>query len=389
MILACLIIGALVIGVAWATHITEADGHSAPCWDLFGVGRVISIIRAVRNGSILYYMDQFWPMYGDTYTLNIMGTKVTFTRDATNIKQVLATNWQDYNAAKGIRDALWEHLAPRTVAAVDGTEWEDARKKWRHSLVHIDQLFDIPFFEASFQKLVHRIPRQAVDVQSLFLDLGTDIVSNLVVGKSLDCIGPENQSPENRRYVEALSRANPVTAMRGFLGPLARINPEFGYKADCDIITGHVAHLVRERLSTIQERKLDGLEAVSTQQTFLERLLIHSKDTSMVNGDLVSLMMGNEEMARPLSHTIFQRSRHPEVYQKLRESIIGLVGYEPPAYEQLNMFAYLKDVLNEGKNQLSRSSISKLTAYSVKVTPTCSSYVEEGKHRHLASQRRR
>lgn len=273
-----------------------------------------------------------------------MGTKVTFTRDASNIKQVLATSWQEYNAAKGIRNALWEHLAPRAVAAVDGQEWEVARKKWRQSLVHLDQLFDVPFFEGSFQKLVRRIPEgRTVDLQELFLDLGTDIVSNLAVGRSLNCIDPENQSQDDRRYVEALSRASPVTARRGFLGPLARINFEFGYKADCDIITGHIASLARERLSSLQVQKIDTMNGAPRQETFLERLQVNSTDPTMINGDLVSLMMGNEEMARPLSNTVFQLSRNPTVYQKLRDSIFDLIGREPPTFEQLNKLIYLKN----------------------------------------------
>lgn len=71
MILASFIVGALVLGVTWGTRIATADAHAAPLWDLFGIGRVLSIIRAVKNGSILYHLDHFWSMYGDTYTLNI------------------------------------------------------------------------------------------------------------------------------------------------------------------------------------------------------------------------------------------------------------------------------------------------------------------------------
>lgn len=352
MIVASLILGALLVGVAWSTRVVRANAHTAPFSEFFGIGRVFAIIRAVRNGSILRYMDLFWPMYGDTYTMSIMGTKVTFTRDATIIKKVLTTNLHDFDAATGIRAPLWEYLAPGTVAALDGKGWEDERRKWRRAVVPLDGLFDKPFFETAFEKLVHRIPKgQFVDVQRLCLDMGTDIISNLTVGKSLNCIDPENQSPDDQKFVTALARASPVSARRGFLGRYARLSPDFGYKADCDIVTGHVARLSQERLLTLQEQKNDELDGAPRPQTFLERLLMHESDTTMVNRNIVSLMMGNEETVRPVAHAIFYLSRNPTAYQKLRDSVLDLVGYEAPTYEQLTKFSSVRNVINECKDK--------------------------------------
>ncbi|CAI6332891.1 unnamed protein product [Periconia digitata] len=358
MLLASLIVGALVIGIAWATRNTKEDALSqytnhylakfASLSDVFGIGKIIAIVRAVKDGSILYYMDRFWTMYGDTYTMKFMGTKVTFTRDASNMKHIFTTGWLDYHVAKGIRDNILQHLAPGTIAVTEGEKWEVSRKRWRQSFLHLEQLFDMPFFEESSEKLARRIPRgEAVDMQELFFCLTADLTSNFTVGRSLHCLDPENQSSEDREFMAALARANPVTAMRGILGPLSRLNPEFGYKADCNIVTSHIRRLIRERLSENQRQESNQKNPDTRQQTFLDRLVIHYDDPLRLNHDATVMMMSNEELSRPLSHSLFLLSRHPAVYTKLRQTILDQIGYEKPTYEDLGKFTYLKCVIHE------------------------------------------
>ncbi|KAJ4304896.1 hypothetical protein N0V90_000424 [Kalmusia sp. IMI 367209] len=294
------------------------------------------------NGTMLFYMESFWDMYGDTYTWNILGTKITFTRDASNIKHILVGHWLEYNAVQGIRNVMFEHLAPGTIAATEGKEWEENRSKWRHYLGHLGQLFDMPFLETSFQKFVHHIDSgENVDVQPLFLDLTTDISNNLILGETTNCIDVKNQSKEGKAYVEALTRANPVTALRGFLGPVEKFIPKRGYKADCAMIKGYIAHIIEKKLSARPE------EAVPRQQTLLDRLLDLNEDPQTLNHSATSMVMANESMSRPLSHTLWLLSRHPVIYEKLRKEILDVIGYQKPTYDQLNKFKYLRNILSE------------------------------------------
>ncbi|KAH7137908.1 cytochrome P450 [Dendryphion nanum] len=356
------VVCALVLGLIWVFIVIKSEGHSKKLlpgqnhpltrlshhWDIFGIRIISRIVRSVMNGTILFYMDEIWDMYGDTYTSNILGNKVTFTRDAINIKQLLTSQWLDYDVAKGIRIVMFEHLVPGTIAATDGKEWEENRRKWRHYFLHLDQLFDMPFLEASFQNLVLHITKdEAIDMQPLFLDLATDLTSNFVLGESTNCIDPENQSDDKREYVAALKKANPVTAIRGLLGPVARFIPQVGYRANCAIVKGHLGNKIQKTISTRQIERESGVNPGPAQQTFLDRLLGFTDNPLTLNHNVTSLMMSNESISRPLSHTIWLLSRNSVVYEKLRKSVFDLVGYERPTYAQLTKFTYLKNIINE------------------------------------------
>ncbi|POR34805.1 Uncharacterized protein TPAR_04996 [Tolypocladium paradoxum] len=101
-----------------------------------------------------------------------MGNQVIFTRDASNIRQMLVNQWSNYDAAQGICTRMFQHLAPRAIAAADGRCWTVLRNMWRTQFISLDNCFHIESEElASLQ-------------QSLFVDLMTDLMGDVVWGPS-------------------------------------------------------------------------------------------------------------------------------------------------------------------------------------------------------------
>ena len=89
-------------------------------WSFAGVKDLLRVFRSVKNGTVLSYLDSLWSRYGDTYVISFFGTRIIFTRDAVNIKHILAFQWLDYDATKGIRTEMFKDVAPGTIASVDG-----------------------------------------------------------------------------------------------------------------------------------------------------------------------------------------------------------------------------------------------------------------------------
>jgi hypothetical protein len=58
------------------------------------------------------------------------------------------------------------------------------------------------------------------------------------------------------------------------------------------------------------------------------------------------MVLTSESVSVPLHSTIWLLSRNLMVYEKLRDSILGTIGYETPSFEQLNEFIYLRNVLH-------------------------------------------
>lgn len=318
-------------------------------WSFAGVKDLLRVFRSVKNGTVLSYLDSLWSRYGDTYVISFFGTRIIFTRDAVNIKHILAFQWLDYDATKGIRTEMFKDVAPGTIASVDGKAWEDERRKWRRSLTHHHQLLDLPFLEKSFRLFLHHIPAgNMVDLQPLVLDMMTDIVRNFVIGESAHRLDIENQSKETRESVEALERLTPAMAMKGLLGPLSWLLPRGGFDADCRLFKGLLHRTIQEQLKTREGGNMNPQSNSPLQSRFLDRLSLHTNDPETLRNDVTAALMASESTARPLSHSIWLLSQHPKIYEKLRQSVLDVVGLEEPTFADLNKFPYLISVLNEG-----------------------------------------
>jgi cytochrome P450 len=187
-----------------------------------------------------------------------------------------------------------------------------------------------------------------VDLQPLVLDMMTDIVRNFVIGESAHRLDIENQSEETRESVEALERLTPVMALKGLLGPLSWLLPRASFDADCRLFKGLLHHTIQEQLKKREGGHSNPQSNNSSRSRFLDRLSLHTSDSETLGNDVTAALMASESTARPLSHSIWLLSQHPKIYEKLRQSVLDVVGLQEPTYADLNKFPYLISVLNEG-----------------------------------------
>ena len=329
---------------------SDKSGITKPrLWSLSGIGDLYRVLQSVKNGTILPYLDRLWSRYGDTYAIGVFGTRIIFTRDAANIKHILAIQWLDYDVAKGIRTEMFKDLAPKSIGSVDGKAWEDERRKWRRSLTHHHQLLDLPFLEKSFRLFLNHIPADtAVDVQPLVLDMMTDIVRNFVIGESAHRLDLENQSEEIRESVDALERLSPKMAMIGLFGPLSWLLPRADYISDCRMLKDHLHRFILKRLRVGEGNRPNPQGDSLSHSSLLDRLSLQTTDPEILRNDVTAGLMTSESAARTLSHCIWLLNQHPKIYEKLRQSVLDVVGFQEPTQADLNKFPYLVSVLTEG-----------------------------------------
>jgi cytochrome P450 len=357
---------ALILGGGWVFHsvITSSLPTAAPqrqdhrttvvlrSWDILGIVKISNVFYAAAKGTIIQYLETSWNLYGDTHTMNVLGTKVIFTRNAANIKSIFKNQFDDYDAAKGTRDRVFKHLFPNSIVSTDGHEWRKERGEILPHLSYIGQGLKTETMESSFQILVQRIAEaNAIDLQLLVFGFGTDILHEFAVGETLHCMDPQNQSSGERAYADALVQVSSTIVQRLMLGPVAWLLPHKKFKADCNTIRGYFSHVVSKKLSARQGQgdSNDGKEESPLDGTLLNRLLGSNPDPIKLGHNLAMFMMASEPLTAFLSHVIWLLSRNPTVYKDLRKEVLNTVGYQKPTPEQLPKFVFLEKVMNECK----------------------------------------
>jgi len=107
-------------------------------------------------------------------------------------------------------------------------------------------------------------------------------------------------------------------------------------------------------LNDVIEPYVDMAIADQSEKTetgnFVEALAQVTKDRKILRDQLVNtLLAGRDTTAAILSWLFFELSYRPEIYAKLREEVLGVLGTDgKPTYKDLKDLKYLQSCINEG-----------------------------------------
>ena len=96
----------------------------------------------------------------------------------------------------------------------------------------------------------------------------------------------------------------------------------------------------------------DELEKLSKSDkdfTFLHNIARFTRDPKVIRDQLMAVLIaGRDTTAATLSWTIYELANYPDVYKKLRNEVLAIVGTsKTPTYEDLKDMTYLTHTLNE------------------------------------------
>ncbi|PHH90090.1 hypothetical protein CDD83_4547 [Cordyceps sp. RAO-2017] len=321
-------------------------------WDLLGIRDIIRMVRAVLSGKMLDYMDALCETHGETYTASLLGQDVTFTCDIAVIKQVLTSQWSDYYAGKHLRTNMFRLIAPGAIGAADGQRWKGLRNGWRAEFMALPAMLDAAAPEKHLDLLLRRIPPgETVDMQTLFINLMTDLAGDVMLGHSLDC-QDSHQAADKREFAECLEIVSDGMARTGFLGPAALLLRDKEQARAASYLHRYVERVIRTRLrETGTDKRVadDGKEAdKGPPRCLLDSLMLRTNDVTDLSDALLSMLAGaNQSVGAMISSAIWLLARHPKVYKDLRQSILDSVGTDPPTHQQIKQLTYLNHVLLE------------------------------------------
>lgn len=357
-----------------------------PCensYDLFGLVKIISLIRYLLGKTAIANSTELFGKYGETYTSRILGEEVIFTCDPRNIKQVLVTRFLDYDSSV-IRAHMFRPLTEHGIFAVDGPEWEFARDMYRNHFSNTRKIIDLQMQERHFQTFLSRVPPpgQPCDLQPLFLNLTLDLTTAFAIGESVNSLSLA-QPDDKTHFVESLICVRKTLARDGFLGPAHVLLSKKDFYKACANVKRYVERYIVESL----HRRRNHEAKDSKEFNLLDGLTENSEDmVSLRDGVITILIAGIDSVASLLSTTFWLLARDERVFQKLRANILNYIGQEAPTYEKLRNFAYLRYVLNEGEQlpipRYRTSSLTLRARISHANTSTCAVQRESGKQGH-------
>ncbi|KAK5125177.1 hypothetical protein LTR85_000853 [Meristemomyces frigidus] len=314
------------------------------------------------------FMSELTGRVCSTFRTDILGQKLYFTSDPKNIQAMLATQFEDYDLGPARRGNMGQTLGDG-IFVQDGKKWEHSRAMLRPNFVR-DQVSDLELEERHVQNLMNVLkPLQdgwtaETDIQTLFFRLTIDSATEFLFGESVDSQMAESDSmstgkdakreKDEMAFSKNFDAAQLYIAKRFRLGDLYWVNNSKEYKENNKVINDFVMYYVDVALKkgTAEKKAEEGRHHSKETYVFLEALAEQTRDPAVLAAQLLNILLaGRDTTASLLSWLFNQLLRHPEVFEKLRATVVETFGtYDDPqdiSFATLKGCQYLQHCINE------------------------------------------
>ncbi|KAJ6179432.1 hypothetical protein N7519_009893 [Penicillium mononematosum] len=294
--------------------------------------------------------------YVTTFSIRNLGRTHIFTIDPKNIQAVLATQFKDFELGS-VRQISMHPLLGTGIFTADGEEWSRSRGLLRPQFTR-EQISQLELEEEHVQKAMQALPvaangwTAATDIQTIFFRLTIDSATEFLFGESVEsqlgALNGLNRSEDS--FATYFDKSQWVCAQRSRFEKLAFLAENKETKFSDKQVHSFVDKVVSNALAASQSEKKPSNEKSS--YVFLEALLEVTRDPIELRSQLLNILLaGRDTTASLLSWTTLMLSRHPDVFTKLRETILSNFGtYSNPeniTFATLKSCQYLQHVMNE------------------------------------------
>ena len=296
-----------------------------------------------------------------TFKFHLMGQQFYFTSDPKNIQALLATQFDDFYLGPARRGNMIATLGDG-IFVQDGKAWEHSRAMLRPNFVR-DQVSDLELEERHVEDLLKVMPVQSdrwtaeTDIQTLFFRLTIDSACEFLFGESADSqLAEAGQIPSTKKgganFAVHFDRALLHLAKRFRLGDNYWFHNPKEFREDNKVVNEFIQHYVDLALRKGGlEKKIEEGHG-KEKYVFLEALAEQTRDPDELRAQLLNILLaGRDTTASLLSWLFNQLLRNPEVFTKLRATVIDTFGtYDDPqeiTFATLKGCQYLQYCLNE------------------------------------------
>ncbi|KDQ14076.1 hypothetical protein BOTBODRAFT_132971 [Botryobasidium botryosum FD-172 SS1] len=283
--------------------------------------------------------------------MNILWAHQIVTVDPENIKEILATRFQDFEKGEKFHD-MFESFLGTGIFTSDGETWKFHRSMARPFFVR-ERVSDFDYFERHSAKVIsimeHMSARsEACDFQDLFQKFTLDTTTEFLFGSCTNTLdAPDNGKGDHNRYADfarAFDRLQDIVVTRVRIGSTWPLFELFGDKSKgpMRIINAFIdpilKHAMRDRKNLLRE-----------DVTFLDYLVRTVDDEKTIRDALCAkLLAGRDTTASLLTFSTYALALHPEAMLELRKEVLRTVGQmRAPTPADIRSMKYLRAFINE------------------------------------------
>ncbi|KAF2687091.1 cytochrome P450 52A12 [Lentithecium fluviatile CBS 122367] len=334
-----------------------AEHGCKPCPHIYNTDNIIGLnvfkenLYNFKNRRVLEgNRARFLKQNTHTFRSRMMHMPIIATAEPENIKTILSLRFKDYSF--GNRQQSFTPLLGEGIFNSDGEKWANSRHLIRPNFVR-EQVANLEAFERHFKLLLRHIPTDGstLDIQPLFFKLTIDSATEFLFNHSTNSLRMTDEDDENNEdaiFGRAFNYAQGDIVERlrwAFLDPF---RPKKKAIEAIRICHAYVDKFVDEAIQWRRERETSGkLAEDDGRYVFIHELVKQTDDKERVRSELINVLLaGRDTTASLLSNAMFEISKRPDIWAKLRQEVEVLGGREP-TYEELRNFKYIKWCLNE------------------------------------------
>ena len=239
----------------------------------------------------------------------------------------------------------------------DGEEWTRSRGLLRPQFTR-EQISQLALEEGHVQKAMQALPvaangwTAATDIQSIYFRLTIDSATEFLFGESVESqLGAIKglHRPEDS-FAAYFDKSQRVCAQRSRFEKLGFLVDNKETRHSDKQVHNFVDKFVHKALQSVNSEKPADEEKAN--YVFLDALVAATRDPIELRSQLLNILLaGRDTTASLLSWTTLLLARNPEVFRKLRETIVSEFGtYSSPrniTFASLKSCQYLQYCMNE------------------------------------------
>ena len=300
-----------------------------------------------------------------TWVNSILGADCIITSEPEVIKAILATQFKDFELGP-LRKGSFSPIFANGIFSDDGARWEHSRALIRPQFAR-EQIADLTALERHVQNLMAAITTNVgtdgwtalTDLQPLFFRQTLDSSTEFLFGQSADSqlaalreasSGAGGGGLEWDKFGPAWDEATMEVSKRFRLNNMYWLHNTKAMREACAEVHRFADHFVQLALNPPVDSKTP--ESGHKPYVFLTELAKSTRDPIELRDQLLNVLLaGRDTTAGLLGFVFYQLAQHPELYAKLRSTVLEHFGtYKDPKnmdFPGLKACAYLQHTLLE------------------------------------------
>lgn len=305
-------------------------------------------------------MDSISP---DCHTVRvpIFDYEIFVTRDPENMRAIFSTQSSEFDISY-FRQMSWLPMIGKGIFTTRGWDWKHSRSRLRPQFAR-DIVSDVDREQRHVETLMARLPveikskwTEKVDLQPLFFNFTLDTASEFLYGQSV------NSQQGNKEGVEMATHfhhAKMAVHRRIELDKFYWILNTRKFRTACNSLHKWVDEIIVARLAQLkkQQQSLSKSPCAdngtqSKKFVLLDELAKDTHDLDELRGETLNVLVAGRDTTGSLLGWVFYfLARHPEMYAKLRRTIVGTFGSHPTRtnidFNVLRSCTFLQHVIKE------------------------------------------